>query len=386
MKEHFYLTFSLNNYLCGISTVYVEEIAALPELTLIPEAPREIVGVFNLRGDIVPVMDLNILFGYQSPDYHLTNSIVVLRSEGLRLGIIVNQVHKVKDISLEEITTELDCKQELLIVEQIKKIITGVARIGRDIFILSNPENWLSYAEKQQVLSLKNFLLEQKTFLSHNIYESQPNDSELLLFQEHDSHYNRELRNAHTVGLRGNPCNTLPLVFCPNATLEERTIFRQRAVNLSLPLESQDFNKFTTLAVIALNGYLFGINLEMVREFTVIRQVTPIPCCSAHIIGNMNLRGEVLTLVDIRGLLNLPPKGILDGSKAMVVEVEGIVAGVIVEEVCDVMFSLNLQNITAVPTAIHSISDEYFQGAASYHEKIISILDIPKIWRCLIEG
>jgi chemotaxis signal transduction protein len=118
MKEHSYLTFSLNNYLYGISLVYVEEIFSLPELTLIPQEPREIVGVVNLRGNIVPVMDLNFSFGYQSLDYRLTDSLVVLKWEQFRLGIIVNQVYEVKNISPEEITTQLDYERELAVVEQ----------------------------------------------------------------------------------------------------------------------------------------------------------------------------------------------------------------------------------------------------------------------------
>jgi purine-binding chemotaxis protein CheW len=211
----------------------------------------------------------------------------------------------------------------------------------------------LGYVEIQQVLSFENSL-KQEIIYSHNANKFLSNVSELFLTQQP--------------------------VFCPNATLEERTVFRKRADNLRLPPESQDLKTFITLAVIVLNGNLFGIDLEMVREFTDIRQVTPIPCVKAHIIGNMNLRGEILTLIDIRGLLNLPLMAMANASKAMVVEVEGIVAGLMVEEVCDVMFSLNPREIIPIPTATHSMNDKYLQGAAPYHEKIISILDLPKMF------
>ncbi|MBW4609363.1 MAG: chemotaxis protein CheW [Hassallia sp. WJT32-NPBG1] len=352
MKEHSYLIFSLDNYLYGISLVYVEEIFSLPELTLLSQEPREIVGVVNVRGNIVPVMYLNFSFGYQSLDYRLTDSLVVLKWEQFRLGIIVNQAYEVRNISPEEITTQLDYERELAVVEP-RKIITGVARIPVEIFILSNPENWLDYLEKEQVLSFENFLKEEILY-SHNANQFQPNGSELFLSQQP--------------------------VFCPNATLEERRVFRKRADNLRLPPESQDLKTFITLAVIALNGHLFGIDLAMVREFTDIRKVTPIPCVKSHIIGNMNLRGEILTLIDIRGLLNLPLMAMANASKAMVVEVEGIVAGLMVEEVCDVMFSLNPREIIPITTATHSIKDKYLQGTAPYHEKIMSILDLPKMF------
>ncbi len=352
MKEHSYLTFSLNNYLYGISLIYVEEIFSLPELTLIPESPPELVGVVNLRGNIVPVINLNFSLIYQSLDYRLTDSLVVLKSKEFRLGIIVNQVYQVRNISPEEIITEIDYERELAVVEP-RKIISGIARIPGNILILSNPENWLGYVDILHILSWENFL-KQEIASSHNANKFRLNGSELLLNQKS--------------------------VFCPNATLEEKAIFRKRANNLRLPPKSQDLKSFITLAVIALNGNLFGIDLKMVREFTDIRQVTPIPCVKAHIIGNMNLRGEILTLIDIRGLLNLPLIDMVNNSQAIIVEVEGIVAGVMVEEVCDVMFSLNPQEMTAVPTAIHSINHEYLQGAATYHDKIMSILDLPKMF------
>lgn len=345
MKEHSYLTFSLNNYLYGINILYVEEIFSLPELTSISEAPSEIVGFVNIRGNIVPVIDFNLNFGYQSPDYRLTDSLVVLKWEEFRLGIIVNQVYEPINISSEQIITELDYEPEFAGVDP-KKIISGIARIPENILILTNPDNWLDYVEIQQVLSFENSL-EQKTAFSYNQEEFQPHISELLVSKQS--------------------------VFCPNATIEERSIFQKRADNLRIPPESHDLKSFITLAVIAFDGNLFGIDLNIVREFTAIRQVTPIPCVSTHIIGNMNLRGEILTLIDIRGLLNLPLMGMANASKAMVVEVEDIVVGVIVEEVCDVMFSLN-------PTEIRAMNDKYLQGIAVYDEKIMSILDLPKMF------
>ena len=63
----------------------------------------------------------------------------------------------------------------------------------------------------------------------------------------------------------------------------------------------------------------------------------------------------------------------------LVVEAEGIVTGILVQKVSDVMF-LNPADITSVPTALHSINDEYLQGTARYKDKIMSILDLPKIF------
>ncbi|MFB8787417.1 MAG: chemotaxis protein CheW [Potamolinea sp.] len=352
MKKHDHLIFSLNDTLYGISTVYVEDIFDLPELTPIPDAPRDIIGLANFRGDLLPVMALNLSFGCQSPDYQLTDIVVILRWEGLRVGIIVNQVHEPREISPEEITTALSDQRGLAIVEQ-KKNLAGIAKMAGDILILSNPEKLFRHVEIPQLTSVE-VSLKKEIQDSNNPGKFTANSSKLLL----------EKQSA----------------FCPNATQEERAIFRQRAENLKFSVENQNSASFKPIAVIALNGELFGIDLAMVREFTDIPKITPIPCCPTQIIGNTNLRGEILTLVDLRSFLNLQFKGITDTAKVMVVEVEGIVAGVMVEAVYDVMFFLNPLEIMAVSTNSHAINNQYLQGVASYQEKMMSLLDLPKIF------
>ena len=82
--------------------------------------------------------------------------------------------------------------------------------------------------------------------------------------------------------------------------------------------ESLEDTERIPLAIIQLGAECFGVGLDVVREFSHLRRVTAIPCCPSHIAGNMNLRGDILTLVDIRGLLNIPAEG--NPSEVMVVE------------------------------------------------------------------
>lgn len=352
MNQHPYLIFNLNNCLYGISTVCVKEVFTLPELTPITQANSNIIGVINLRGNVLPVIDLNLRLGSQLSDYCLTDSIIVLKSKELRVGIIVNEVYDVRHISSQEISSELANEVEFETVEY-PKTIAGVIRNTRNIFILSNLEDWFNPTEIQQLISVETFIENENTD-NHQVEETQLNDSESLLVKQP--------------------------TFFTNATLEERSIFRQRADELKFSVDNLDLKSLKKIAVVSLENHLFGVDIVMVREFTDIRKVIPIPCCPVHIIGNMNLRGEILTLVDLRELLNLPLTPIPNSSKAMVIECEGIVAGVIVEEVYDAMFLLKPQEIKAVPTASHSINDQYFQGSALYDGKIMNILDFSAIF------
>ncbi len=169
-------------------------------------------------------------------------------------------------------------------------------------------------------------------------------------------------------------------MFASKISPEERAIFRERSKSLKELTLGEDFTGLMPLAVIGLNEEYFGINLEVVREFTDVHKITPIPCTPTHIVGNMNLRGEIVTLVDLRGLLNMPMRKVENFCKAMIIEVADLVAAVIVEEVFDVMY-LNPTDIKPIPAAVHSNNshEEYLIGTAKYRQTMMSMIDLTKI-------
>jgi purine-binding chemotaxis protein CheW len=169
-------------------------------------------------------------------------------------------------------------------------------------------------------------------------------------------------------------------LYCPNATPEERSIFQQRADNLRQTLENLKVsNELMSLAVIGFDNEYFALDLELVRAFTDISNLTPIPCCPKHIVGNMNLRGEIVTLVDIRNLLDLPTRSVSVGSQAVVVQVDDIVAGLPVDQVVE-MVELNPADMTPLPATVVDLGEQYLRGIAFFQEKMLKVLDLPKIF------
>ena len=125
----------------------------------------------------------------------------------------------------------------------------------------------------------------------------------------------------------------------------------------------------------------FGIDLELVREFSLVRNVVPVPCCPEHIVGQMNLRGDILTLVDIRAVLQLP--GVPEDMDAppgqvVVAQMGELRVGVLVDEVLDVLY-LRPSDITPVPVAVQALGMDYLKGTAPHGTKMLSILDLNKI-------
>lgn len=352
METKPYLIFGQNGSLYGVEALAVQEIFFLPELTPIAEAPLEFVGVVNLRGEILPVMDLNLRFGYHTQDYSLTDSVIVLAWQGCKIGLIVNQVREVKNLPAEAIKPQISYGRENH--QSSTNFLAGVAQVETEIVMLIDLENLIRHSQPR---------INPLVSSSETSEATEESNEEIIS--------NRFAENAKFLAA--------PPVFCPNATTEEKAIFQERANNLRRQDDPQEFtiNKLP-LAVVALNGEYFGLNLEVVREFTDIRRITPIPCTPEHIIGNMNLRGEIVTLIDIRTALKmpLPVAGVL--SKAMVIKLADVVAGIVVDEVLDVMY-LNQSEIAAVPAALHYSHDEFLRGTAPYREKMMSILDLHKM-------
>src|SRR5215467_2271394 len=97
-----YLTFQLSNEEFGIRVLKVREIMGLQEITAVPQTPSHIKGVINLRGKVVPVIDLRLKFGLAAAEYTQRTCIIVTQVQGdsapLLMGIIVDGVSEVLNL------------------------------------------------------------------------------------------------------------------------------------------------------------------------------------------------------------------------------------------------------------------------------------------------
>ncbi len=102
-----YLTFSLGNEEFGISILNVREIIGVMEITAVPHTPPYIKGVINLRGRVIPVMDLRLRFGMSSKEYDDRTCVIVTEVQGhnntVYVGMVVDSVSEVVNIAAAEI-------------------------------------------------------------------------------------------------------------------------------------------------------------------------------------------------------------------------------------------------------------------------------------------
>jgi len=103
-----YLTFTLANEHYGIRITKIKEIIGIMPITFVPQTPAHVKGVINLRGKVIPVVDLRLAFGLEQKDYVERTCIIVVEvanDEGgvLRIGIVVDTVSEVMNLRAEDI-------------------------------------------------------------------------------------------------------------------------------------------------------------------------------------------------------------------------------------------------------------------------------------------
>jgi purine-binding chemotaxis protein CheW len=132
-----YLTFALGAEEYGVDVLAVREIIGMLDITPVPRAPECVRGVINLRGQVIPVIDLRLCLGMPALAYHAETCIVVAEVEGEPIGLIVDRVSEVADIRAADVVptpnlgvqADTTCVRGLGKVHGRVKILLDVERI-----------------------------------------------------------------------------------------------------------------------------------------------------------------------------------------------------------------------------------------------------------------
>ena len=135
-----YLTFNLMEEFYGVNVNWILQIIAIPSITKIPKTPPYVKGVINLRGKIIPVIDLRLKFGLPEKEYSERTSIIIIsmktETSEIFIGLIVDRVLEVLDIhdyELEKAPTfgvEFD-SQFILGMAKVKGLVVTLLDIDR---------------------------------------------------------------------------------------------------------------------------------------------------------------------------------------------------------------------------------------------------------------
>ncbi|MDD5299985.1 MAG: chemotaxis protein CheW [Gallionella sp.] len=164
-------------------------------------------------------------------------------------------------------------------------------------------------------------------------------------------------------------------IWAPTAG-ETKQVLEERARALARePAQAESADERIEVLEFTLAHERYAIASEHVREVYPLEELTPLPCTPSFVLGIVNLRGEILSVIDIKKFFDLPEKGLTDLNKVIVLESEHMVFGIVADAIGGVRRILRADIQPSLPTLI-GIREDYLQGVTA--ERVV-ILDAGKL-------
>jgi len=152
-----------------------------------------------------------------------------------------------------------------------------------------------------------------------------------------------------------------------------QTILRQRAWNYSQIKTIEKPSPGTIRVVLLLFGdEKYGLEVRYVKEVVPLRQLTPVPCTPDFVTGIINVRGTIISTIDMRRFFNLKTTGLTDMSKVVVIKYGDFEMGILAMDVSDVK-NILLEDLHPAAGCLTEIDPEYIKGISNRMEVILDI-------------
>jgi purine-binding chemotaxis protein CheW len=127
-----------------------------------------------------------------------------------------------------------------------------------------------------------------------------------------------------------------------------------------------------------LEGEKYGIKVMQVQEVLRMTEIAPVPGAPHYVLGIINLRGNVVTVIDTRRRFGLPDVDSDDETRIVIVEANNNVVGILVDSVAEVV-DLKMSDIETAPNVGNDESSKYIQGVSSSDEELLILVDVDKL-------
>ncbi|MFT4994906.1 MAG: purine-binding chemotaxis protein CheW [Paraglaciecola sp.] len=122
----------------------------------------------------------------------------------------------------------------------------------------------------------------------------------------------------------------------------------------------------------------FGINVMQVQEVLRYTEIAPVPGAPDYVLGIINLRGNVVTVIDTRARFGLPPADTTDNTRIVIIESDEQVVGILVDSVAEVVY-LRSSEIDSAPNVGTEESAKFIQGVCNRDGQLLILVDLKKL-------
>lgn len=150
-----YLTFNLGEESYGIEIRFVTEIIGIQEITVVPEVPSFIKGIINLRGKIIPVMDVRLRFKKEFQPYNDRTCIIVIELQQISIGLIVDKVTEVSSIPANQIVPPPEFTQ------YSNRYIQGIGKVNDEVKLILNCDKLINEEETTNIGGIQHEMVPQ---------------------------------------------------------------------------------------------------------------------------------------------------------------------------------------------------------------------------------
>ena len=122
----------------------------------------------------------------------------------------------------------------------------------------------------------------------------------------------------------------------------------------------------------------YGINVMQVQEVLRYSEIAPVPGAPTYVLGIINLRGNVVTVIDTRQRFGLPSAEITDNTRIVIIEADKQVVGILVDSVAEVVY-LRESEIETTPNVGNEEAARFIQGVCNKNDELLILVDLEKM-------
>lgn len=154
-----YMTFKSGNEYFGLGIQYVNEIIQLQAITAIPETENYIRGLINLRGKVIPVVDVRLRFKQEPFEYNDRTCIIVINVKAMMVGLIVEKIAEVVEIKEENILPPPSIGR----TDKVQnKYVYGIGKVGDSVKLLLDPDKLLNDEDLSVMEQANEMIIEEE--------------------------------------------------------------------------------------------------------------------------------------------------------------------------------------------------------------------------------
>lgn len=137
-------------------------------------------------------------------------------------------------------------------------------------------------------------------------------------------------------------------------------------------------NKHRQCVTFRLDDEIYGINVMLVQEVLRVTDIAPVPGAPGYVVGIINLRGNVVTVIDTRMRFGLSPREMDDATRIVIIEAEKQTVGMVVDSVSEVV-NIYSNEIESAPNVGNDETARYIEGVVSRGDNLLILVDLNKL-------